>query len=605
MLSPGKWHERVPKSYRENLRYRRAVLLACRRRKAYRKAVLHLCRNDIFFFVNVFIWQTNPKKVGGEIGPFVTWEFQDGLLRDTMSRLFGEYPDDMLWEKSREMGATWLALILALWLCLFHPNKRVLCISHTEEAVDKAADEGTLFAKIQFMLDHLPGWMKRDVKKRKGVFSFAGRSTISAAASTERSGVGDRVTMVLLDEFSKQREGYAIWGQTADTGPRLVIGTHYGLDSCYFDLSRRPDLTKRVLHWSLHPEKSRGLYRADESGKFCPLDKGFKYPENFVPVLLPLPSGGPFPGVRSPWYDHECRRRQSKRDVAMHLDIDPQASEDQFFDPLQVRGLIDQYACAPYWEGELTYDAEGNPGQYQKAQGGRVKMWMMPDGRGVLPQSRYSAGADVSAGTGATPSCLCVMNDRGEKVLEFVDSRLDPDGFAALCVAVMRTLSDYDGSTAKFGWEAAGPGIRFGKRVIELGYRNIYYRTAEMRLIQEISDTPGWFPTPSSKRLLLEEYRAAIYGRQLVNRSKFALEECMDFIYTARGTVDHGRQMVENDPSRSGENHGDRVIADAIMWRVGKTRYALPVEKKPETLHIGSLAGRRAFYERNTEEVWV
>ena len=196
MLSPGKWHLQVPKERTENLKYRRWLLTLCKQ-KRYRPAVLEMCRSDILFWINSFVMQVNPKKVGGEVGPFVTWEFQESAILETMERLFADQ-DDMLWEKSREMGATWMAMILSVWLCLFHRNKRVLCVSHSEQAVDRAGDDGTLFAKVRFILKFLPSWMSQGVVKRKMGFQFPGQSSISGAASTGRSGVGDRVSMVLL-----------------------------------------------------------------------------------------------------------------------------------------------------------------------------------------------------------------------------------------------------------------------------------------------------------------------------------------------------------------------------------------------------------------------
>ena len=49
-----------------------------------------------------------------------------------------EAREDVLWKKSRELGATWMALIIDDWLSLFHENKKVFAISHTEAAVDLA-----------------------------------------------------------------------------------------------------------------------------------------------------------------------------------------------------------------------------------------------------------------------------------------------------------------------------------------------------------------------------------------------------------------------------------------------------------------------------------
>lgn len=598
MLSPESYWKSVPTEVVGNLRWRLRLLELCEARPEYRYAVVEMCRQDLFFFVNVFVWQVNPKSVGHEDGPFILWDFQRDLLRSSLDRLLGKWPDDYLWEKSREMGATWLALILAVWLCLFHKSKRVLCISHSEGAVRKAADEGTLFAKVDFILDHLPEWLKPGVIRRKLGYGFPGRSSLSGVSPTQRSGVGDRVSLVILDEFSKQREAAAIWGQTADTGPRLVIGTHYGVGTYYYELSRRPDLPKAVLHWSQHPDKRKGLYRVGENRKV----------EVLVPDGLPAgydfmrdgsPAGGPYPGLRSQWYDRECVRRHSVRDVAMHLDIDPQGSSSQVFDALEVGGLIRDFAVEPYWEGVVESDGVGE--RLVEKRGGAVKLWCPVDASGRPPESVYSGGADVSTGTGSTPSCLSVMNDRGEKVLEYADARIGVDDFAVLSAAVGRLFRAADGRPTKLGWETNGPGSRYGIKLAQVGYTNVYYHTNEMRLSRPVADRPGWPPGAETKRVLLENYRGALFERRLVNRSKLAMQELLSFEYTPRGQVEHAGQVLANDPAGSGENHGDRAVADAIMWLVGSKSVTAWVEPK-RSGPVQSLAWRRMLAARVSED---
>src|SRR5258708_1745814 len=134
MLSPGKWHELVPKTLLNNLEFRVGLLKAAEHDPLIHRGLREICQQDVLFFVNVFVWQTNPLHVGHEVGPFITWDFQDEAIIETIRRLLMGGRRDALWEKSREMGATWMALIIAIWLTLFHENKRVLCISHSEEA---------------------------------------------------------------------------------------------------------------------------------------------------------------------------------------------------------------------------------------------------------------------------------------------------------------------------------------------------------------------------------------------------------------------------------------------------------------------------------------
>src|SRR5262249_55479216 len=145
-------------------------------------------------------------------------------------------------------------------------------------------------------------------------------------------------------------------------------------------------------------------------------------------------------------------------------------------------------------------------------------------------------------------------------------------------------------------------------KVIELGYRRIYYREREQKLVpvtEKDGLTPGWYPAPDAKRLLLEEYRTALAMKRVINRSQLALEECLRFEYTASGRVEHGGLSGGDDPSGARENHGDRVIADGLAYKMvrklGRSAQAIQEEKAP----IGSWAWRRELHkwqERQREQ---
>lgn len=612
MLSPGQFHLRVPRDPVQNLKFRLFILEKTRTDPVMRNAVRAYCARDFIFWVDVFVLQHNPKKVGHEVGPFILWPWQEKAFEETLDAILNQ--KDMLWEKSRDMGATWLALLIAIWLCMFHPNKRVIMVSHSEEAVTKAGDEGTLFAKIQFILDNMPLWLQGATppKKWKKGYRFDGRSTISALASTERSGVGDRCTFVLLDEFSKQRDAYKIWGQTRDTGPRLAIGTHYETSGKYYDLAMQDQsaavkhpIRKIVMHWSQHPDKSKGLYRYNEAtGKIEIIDTVNPPAPDYDYEMTSLPNGK-FPGLRSPWYDAECEERANPRDVAMHLDIDPQGASNQFFQPGKIRHHIATFATPPIWVGDVEVDDKGNITEWKRNPEGRLKLWVNLDILDKPPKSIHTCAADVSSGTGASNSALSMMDAiRGEKVLEYLNPHIKVHKFAALSVAVCRWFADQDGSGAKLVWERHGPGIAYGLDVTqELGYRNIYLHTSELQLSRTVSQNPGWVKTVDSERTLLEEYAKALGDFSYVNRSEIALRECLNFVYAVGGGVKHSGSDSKDDLSGARENHGDIVIADALSYKLGKSyRVDTLTEKAPTTPAYGSYAWRIEFHEKKERE---
>lgn len=612
MLSSGKYHQQVPRDVVKNLLYRREVLLRAAQDRQLQRALIEACRRDILFYVNTFVWQLNPRKKGSEVGPFVTWDFQDEAFLKVL--LHVERDEDLLIEKSREMGASWLCLIVMDWLCLFHHWKKFLVISHTEDAVDRPGDSDSLFWKVQFMHDHLPAWLVGEASKAKLSFNYPRTSSsMNGAATTARAGVGGRATAAFLDEFSKQRDDFAILGQTADTtGCRIFNGTHYGLGTAFYELTLRPDLKKLVMHWTQHPDKRQGLYHYDPDLKrVVPHDPSYQYPPDYRFVTDGTPTGGPFPGLRSPWYDRECARRGNSRDVAMHLDIDPQGSTSQFFNAITIRTLQNTVTRSPVWTGELHYDRDrARPLGLVKVDGGNLRLWFQPDADGKVPAARYAMGADIAVGTGATPSCLSIGNaDTGEKVAEYSNAHISPEHLAAYAVSLCWLFGDLNRTGALFAWEMAGPGLKFGKEVVErYGYTNIYYRIDEFDGRAKRSDKPGWYPAPNAKNLLLSDYRAALESRQFLNQSFDALKECLAFEYGPRGDVFHGGERNTADPTKARENHGDMTIADALLWKMmmqlGTTdRTATPEAEVAVPMNMG---GRRrlALLARSRQDVW-
>lgn len=605
MLSEADHFTLVPKKLEENKAARLKTLEECWSSNSACRRIRKMCAEDILFYVNLFVWQFNPQHFGDEIGPFITWPVQDMAIKKILWCI--ENRKDLRMAKSREMGASWMCLIVMDWLYQFHGNKKFLMISRNVEAVDRVDDSDSLFWKIDFMHDHLPGWLRPQEKRKKMAFTQKGHyAGITGAASTEYSGSGGRAAAAFIDEFSKIHDGFGLLNHLADTTQCCIFNfTHTGLDTAAYaicDRAKYPNMEELRLHWSDHPEKNGGLYQYnEETHKVDRMDPQFVYPDGFEFVM----DGK----LRSPWYDKECvRRGNESRWIAMNLDINPKGSVSQFFDSMTIAKLKQEFARPPQWEGDLEYDDRGRPISFVPRPGGPVRLWLnLRDG--MPPPDSYGIGGDISAGTGATPSCLSVVSRQtGEKVCEYADAHIEPIDLAPLAVALCRAFRDTDDEGAALCWEMQGPGKKFGDRVVvHLGYRNIFMNRNEDKLTKKISDSYGWYPSPDNKRAVLSEYRKALTKREFINHSELALEECLDFSYQSNGTIEHGGAMATNDPTGARVNHGDRVIADALAWHMvkGSAKSLLrPAVRPPGP---GSLAGRRKMAEnsdRELQEVW-
>ena len=594
-------YKRVPRGFAANLRYRKRLLVECEKSAEFQRAMVAACRRDCLFWIKSFVWQFNPKKKAGgqQRAPFIPYEFQERTIKEIIWCI--RHDEDLLIEKSRQMGGSWMMLLVFLWFFLFHDDQSFLLISRNQAMVD-SDDPKSLFWKLRFVLEYLPPWLKPKNMQVKQMLlvNHDRNSFIFGEATTKKSGVGSTVTAMGIDEFSQIQNDSEVLRRTSDTsGCRIFNGTHLGLSTEFYQLSKSPDIRKLMLHWTEHPDYNRGTYRWDDKQrKILRLDPDFEYPEGFRFVHEMLPSGGPHPGVRSPWYDKQCKRKKNDlRAIAMDLDIDPTGTTTQFFNQLMVMDLVKKYAEPPVWRGDVRFDRfTGKFTEMVKSEVGRVKLWVQLDGKGRLPRGCYKIGCDIAAGTGNTPSTISVIDARrGLKVLEYQNPEIIPNDFAPLVMALGTMMDDEDGLAAQLVWDALGQtGSLFTREITRLRYPNMWRSWDPVRGWNE---TPGWFNSGSSRDVkyeLLLDYRTALVEGRLLNKSENALRECLKFEYDSNQRIVHGESVNTDDPSAGRMNHGDQVMADALAWMLAKGKgETVPGEpereKKLEEYAVGTI----------------
>lgn len=546
---------RVPKGLAENIAYRRNVVASCVKNEEMRQVVWSLCARDLLYWVNVFCWTYDPRKIQPDPSeiPFITWPFQDRAISEIVSILGIE---DIGIEKSRDVGASWIILLILVHAWQFGSTMNsFLLVSRKEDLVDASGNPGSLFWKVDFLLKTQPPWMVPDFTRTSmHLLHNATGSVIDGSSTTEDTAKGDRRTAILLDEFAAVPLGHSMLSATADvTNCRIFNSTPKGSGNAFYDIMHPPFKTRKIrMHWTDHPEKAAGLYYLD-----CK--------------------------PRSPWYDEQLVRRHPM-EIAQELDIDYLGSDYQFFDETVLQKILTSLVIEPSCIGELDFDPLSClPAGVHEVAGGRLSLWCHLDGDGQPPSDRhYVVGADISAGTGASNSCLSIGDCKTrEKVGEFVASRVDPSDLAKYAIALCRFFRhDHNGALtpAFLVWEANGPGRIFGNTVIDNGYRNIFYRRNEGKLNRESSDYPGWYATRDTKMAMLGEYRRALNVGEFANRSRQAVKECQQYVYMVESnTVEHSRSRRGLDPSGAKDNHGDIVIADGLCWKGMKE---LPVKQE-------------------------
>jgi len=593
----------VPTDLVENLKWRQAIHQRALNNPLYADTIWQACKQDPVFYINGFAWTYDPRAEPFRRIPMILYpSYQVDGLKEIIAAINSH---DLFIEKSRDMGVSWLCLLAFEWAWHFYDLMSFLLISRNEDCVDKADNPKALFWKIDFFHQYLPRWLMPpgyDSSCRSKLHMhnpFTG-SVIDGESTTGSAARGDRRSGILLDEFADVAEGYRVLRSTRDaTKCRIFNSTPQGTGNAYYAV-RQTNIKKQRYHWSQHPYKSLGLYTTDNDGKLKILRKE-GYPENYKPTL----DGR----LRSPAYDYEWDR-SSQREMAQEWDIDYGGSAYQYFSANIIQEAITKYARPPVIIGDLEYYSDNaQPVRFREDESGRLSLWYPLNKEGRLSlEHRIVLGMDVSAGTGSSNSCVCGYDATTyEKILEYANPYIRPEEFARQVVAIARWLNNKNenflsrNQLAPLGtyliWESNGPGRQFGSRVIELGYANIHYRRREEAISKKATNVPGWAATKETKLVLIGDYRAAIERFVCINRSKLALEETLEYIFDNVGGVAHSRESNKVDPTGARDNHGDRVIADALAWRGINERKHVPEPKKCEP-PVGCLAWRMKQREK-------
>lgn len=607
---PHDFRSLVPSDYKSNLFYRKKVLSQAIDNRDLQQELVNACARDMLFWINTFAWTYDPRKQNPVV-PFISWEFQESAF-NVLDAGLGEH--DMLIEKSRDMGASWMIIIVFTHRWLFHPMQSFLMVSRKEEYVDKSGDYKGLFQKVDFILDRLPSWMvpvytrnKLHLKNEENGSSIDGESTNGDV------GRGDRRTAMLMDEFASVENDYEVESATRDvTRCRIYNSTPKGTSNAFYDkrMKMENETPERLIrmHWSRHPEKAAGLYKWNEKLDSLEMinedeeeDASYRY----------IADGK----LRSPWYDEQCVRASNMQEIAQEVDIDYAKSGWQFFAQDIVDGLLAKYARKPVWQGDIVWHPGFRGIQFVPNPEGPLVLWrkLGMDNK-LFGDPLVSIGCDIATGKGGSMSSNSVMvaydQHNRTKIAEYKNNNISPEQFADYVTAFGRSCANELQSEAKLCYEANGPGGQFGRRLLDNGYSNLYYRKNELADSTKETAVPGWWSNRESKRMMLGQYASALIEGFVENYSEFALQECSEYVHEPSGNIVHSRSKNSIDPTVSGENHGDCVIADGLAVHLIKSVY-IPEESEQEPAHFESAPyGSRKWRDRQIQKqqrktIWV
>ena len=599
----------VPKDRRNNLIFRRNLHLAAFDNKSFQRSQRAMCKADFLYWLNAYGRTYDPRisergdPVYGKIGtdlPFISWKYQDDAMLTILECIDGK--KDCVIHKSRDMGASWMILLVTFWRWLFLDGQTFLLISRKQDYVDKNKknDVDSMFGKIDYQLSRLPAWMK---PQHTRTLLYLGNddngSYFDGETTTSDSGRAGRKTAVIPDEYASVPDGYGIDAATADVADcRIFNSTPKGTGNAFYAKFCDPHITKLSLLWPVHPVKRRGAYRWVQ-GTLRFLDPSYKYPDDY-----PFKKDGK---LRSPWYDRQETRFAHPTLMAQEVDGDFFGSDFQFFDGRMIERLIKETGREPSQLGRVASTPEGRDVQFFPGVRGKLQMWKpFPKFGRPDPTLSYVIGCDISQGTGRTPSVASIgCVDTGEQIAEFADANLEPTKFAEYVQWLCRWFRGRNNEGAFLIWEANGPGGTFGKKIWELGYRRFYYRKSGMKPpkdsfgdVEKPSAIGGWWKTDDTALDLFNNYAEGLNSGKILIRSKESLKELRLYVYGNGGKIYNSHEKSQVDPSGASHNHSDRAVAAALMYKaISEIRRGASNEVAKE-IPKGSMAARDLEHRR-------
>lgn len=124
----------------------------------FQKALIdHWARTPKDFIKDVCITY-DPRRKGIKFMPFTPFPKQEEFIEFICGCLLDG--ESGLVEKCRDMGFTWLAVAISVWLWRFQPNSSVGFGSRKQQLVDRAGDPDSIFEKIRMTFRAFPKWLR-------------------------------------------------------------------------------------------------------------------------------------------------------------------------------------------------------------------------------------------------------------------------------------------------------------------------------------------------------------------------------------------------------------------------------------------------------------
>ena len=221
----------------------------------------------------------DPRNAGSEtptLMPFVLFDIQKDLI-EFIQHLSKEQEGGLI-EKSRDMGATWVAVAYSVWAWLFVDGFSIGWGSRKQDLVDRKGDPDSIFEKIRQFIDKLPKFFLPEDYNPNIHSTFMklinpnNGSTITGEAG-DNIGRGGRKSIYFKDESAHYERPASIEAALGDnTNVQIDFSSVKGTGTPFHNRRQSGVIWKKgksipkgivrvfILDWHDHPNKTQEWY---------------------------------------------------------------------------------------------------------------------------------------------------------------------------------------------------------------------------------------------------------------------------------------------------------------------------------------------------------
>ena len=427
------------------------------------------CAKDPQYFIENFcyIQSKNMGKV-----KFKLYPFQKELLT---SLFLDKY---IITNKSRQLGVTTLVALFSLWYILFNENKKVLCLSKSEDAAKN------ILTMIKYSLENLPNWLKMETTTYNELsISLLNESSVKVKSGASSSGRSESSNILILDEAAFIPNTEELF---ASTHPSLSI------DGKCFVVSTPKGLGNWFHKMFTEGESGTGMFKAT-----------FRLPWTMNPDL------------NEKWRQDQTLLLGPKL-AEQECDAEFLASGESVFDLRAITTLEQVNVLEPI---------------EKKLKDNSLWIWNYPQ-----YDRKYLISADVARGDSSDFSTFHILDMANvEQVAEF-KLKIDTADFANLLVNMGQEYNH-----ALLVIENTGIGWSVIQDVIKLNYRNLYYSqkggsqntTLDSYLSKEYSNNliPGFTTSLKTRPLVINKLSEYINTNDCIIKSIRLINELKTMIF--------------------------------------------------------------------------